>query len=80
MTWRADYRRDHGTASYVANVVTVLLLMATIAINAFVLGEKSANNGLPNCQEDEVLYPRDYRGPGNNITTDYRCVHRDVLP
>jgi hypothetical protein len=34
---------------------------------------------LPECQEDEYLYPEDYTGPGDNVPEDYECVHVDEI-
>lgn len=60
-----------------------LLYLGVIAVLTFVIllgaltdGNKTA---LPKCQEDEYLFPEDYKGPGNNYPGDYKCVHVDTI-
>lgn len=41
--------------------------------DGFTKGQVYAQAQLPLCQEDEVLYPVDYKGPGKNKPLDYSC-------
>jgi hypothetical protein len=34
-------------------------------------------SSMPNCEEDEYLYPLDYEGPGDNEPSEYSCWHFD---
>jgi len=55
----------------------VVLFAAYFALGWF-WGQRYATDQLPECQEDEVLYPADdYKGPGGNATGDYTCIHID---
>lgn len=61
-----------------AAVLIYLVLLAGLVCGAFI-GISAGNAWLPDCQEDEYLYPQDYKGPGKNTTRDYRCVHVDEI-
>lgn len=61
-------------------LIVALLACLTFGLAGFGAGQTFANNGLPDCQEDEYLYPVDFTGPGNNVTTDYRCHNFEELP
>lgn len=39
--------------------------------------EVSATVSMPECQEDEYLYPDNYEGPGKNLPSEYHCTHID---
>lgn len=45
----------------------------------YLLGVQRTNDQLPQCQEDEVLFPKDYKGPGQHVASDYRCIHIDNI-
>lgn len=55
-------------------VIAVLLILVVFFVG-YALGGSAADDELPQCEEDEYLYPRDYKGPGKNVTSDYRCVY-----
>lgn len=42
-------------------------------LGGYLTGKDHGHKGLPNCQEDEFLYPVDYEGPGDNEIEDYKC-------
>lgn len=67
-------RRDKLT-----DAAVIIFCLLLVAVAAYKLGVNVTNGHLPNCQEDEFLYPKNYSGAGDNITSDYHCVHRDQI-
>lgn len=43
------------------------------------IGNTTYHVPMPQCQEDEVMYPRDYRGSEHTTPQDLRCVHIDEI-
>lgn len=60
-----------------------VLFVVVMAFILFAIGMRVGalvtNAELPDCQEDEYLYPRDFMGAGNNVTSDYECHHFEEM-
>lgn len=73
---------------WVAFCIIILLIITLAATLGYVNGEgdgydqavedNETSNVLPECEEDEFLYPVNYKGPGNNEPADYECIHTEV--
>lgn len=78
-----DFARFTGRptrAQYmVRRAMVLIVIVGGLLIVGFRLGVLYERSQLPNCQEDEYLYPVDYRGPGHNFPGEYRCVHVDNI-
>lgn len=60
-------------------IVAFVFIIAASILLGFLAGSRWEQDKLPDCQEDEYLYPSDYLGPGQNDTGDYNCIHVDVI-
>lgn len=89
------YRRERvvfSTFQWWAFCATLLLIIILSGMFAYFTGrtdgyknavsDTRTSNTLPECQEDEYLYPANYEGPGKNEPADYKCIHVDdaVIP
>lgn len=61
-------------------VVVIIWVAVMYGAIGYYTGVWRTNERLPNCQEDEFLFPvDDYKGPGKNDVQDYQCVHIDSI-
>lgn len=76
-------RRNHRIVmkikQYTAPLLPAILCISVAFGVGYWCGMYRVNDALPDCQEDEVLYPVDFTGAGKNVTSDYRCVPIDTL-
>lgn len=65
----------------VSMTLVILVWVAVGLLLGFIGGWSFATAQLPNCQEDEYLYPKDdYRGPGKALPQEYGCFPIDDRP
>lgn len=64
----------------------IAAFLLCLLIGGFLMGRNATNWDLPNCQEDEYLYPTNkdgrpaFEGPGEAKTSDYACYNFENMP